>query len=204
MAKKRKGMTLAEHHARLRAEGKWDEYVARKREQEAAVRRKLEEYARAEVPLVHDLRAAGLAIDSVLDLLNAKGCFYVAALPILLAHLQRPYPVAVRESIARALAVPESKFAWSVLTKQFQEEHERQVRDGLALAISNASDEDVIGDVIDLARDPRFGSSRVFFIGALARSRDSGARDTLFELASDPDVKKEVEIVLRRVKRTKH
>src|ERR1700739_370088 len=104
MATTRKGyMTLEEHHARLKAEGKWDEYVARKKERDEAVQRKEEEYARAEAPLVKELRAAGLEVDSVWDLVNNKTGPYPQALRILVDHLRRPYPDAIRDGIARAL-----------------------------------------------------------------------------------------------------
>jgi hypothetical protein len=49
------------------------------------------EYASAETPVVADLRAAGINVESVWDLVNDKDT-YAPALPILLNHLQRSYP----------------------------------------------------------------------------------------------------------------
>ena len=92
-------MTLAEHHARLKAEGKWDEYIARKKERDDAIRHQSEENSKAEIPLVEDLRGAGAQISSVWDLVNTKKP-YPQLLPILFAHLDRPYPERIREGIA--------------------------------------------------------------------------------------------------------
>jgi len=72
MATKRKGyMTLAEHDAKLKAEGKWDAYIGRKKEQDEEFQRRADEYARAEAPVVRALRAVGVPLSSVWDLVNA-------------------------------------------------------------------------------------------------------------------------------------
>jgi hypothetical protein len=63
MATKRKGyMTLAEHHARLKAEDKWDEYVARKKAQDEEFQRREQEYARAEAPVGQECRSVRFGI----------------------------------------------------------------------------------------------------------------------------------------------
>jgi hypothetical protein len=59
-------------------------------------------------------REAGVQVNSVWDLVNTVEP-YVRALPIPLDHVQRPYPDKVRESIARAMGVPEGNFAWKAL-----------------------------------------------------------------------------------------
>lgn len=203
MVTKRKGsMTLAEHHARLKAEGKWDAYVARTNARDAAIQRKAEEYARAEAGLVEELRANGLAVGSVWDLVNSTDP-YPQALPVLLIHLQRRYPDAVREGIARALAVPDAKFAWPVLVKLYRQEHEKRAKGGLAVAIANVADDDVIDELIDLARNPKHGESRLLLLNALERSHLPQARRALMELGSDSELHKEIQIILRRLKRTK-
>lgn len=44
-----------------------------------------------------------------------------------------------------------------MLTRFFQEEQAKPPKDGLAAAIAAAADDELIGDVITLARDSRYG-----------------------------------------------
>lgn len=156
---------------------------------------------RAEAPLVDELRAAGEQVDSVWELVTTSGAS-PKAVPILLAHLARPYPAAIREGIARALAVPETKAAgWAVITELYLTEAEPRVRNGLAAAIAAAADDQVIGEVVALARDPRHGPSRVLLLRALEHSADARARDALADLDADPELTREVQAIQRRLKR---
>lgn len=193
-----KRITASELMARLQAD---PEFVARRAKEEEERQQRAAECRRAEAPLVEDLRAAGYAVESAWDLVNTPGS-YPKAVPLLLAHLPRPYPGPVREGIARALAVPEAKVGWSVLTRLYRDEQDKRAKDGLAVAIAAASDEDVIGDVITLVRDTRHGPSRLLLLGALERSVDPRAKATLTNLRTDPELQKEVQLILRRLKRT--
>jgi hypothetical protein len=189
-------MTAGELMAKLNAD---PAFVSRRAKQEAERQRRDSDLGRAEEPLVADLRAAGYEVESVWDLVNGPDP-YLTAVPLLLDHLPRPYPGPVREGIARALALPEAKSAWNLLTRMFREEQDKRARDGLAVAIAAASDDEVIRDVIAFARDRRYGPSRLLLLSALERSSDSRARATLMELGTDPELKKEIRVILRRVK----
>jgi hypothetical protein len=101
----------------------------------------------------------------------------------------------VREGIARALAVREAKVGWRVLLNEYGNETEKGPKDGLAVAIAAAADAESLGDVIALARDRRHGPSRRLLLRALTRLR---AGDVLKELATDPDLEKEIKIILGR------
>ncbi len=195
-----KKITAAELMAKLNAD---PEFVAKRaREEEERLKREAE-YRRAEAPLVDELRAAGFQVQSAWDLVNTPGS-YPKAVPILFAHLPRPYPAAVREGIARALAVPEARTrGWEVLTRLYAGEPETRVRSGLAAAIAAAADDEVIGDVIALTRDTRHGSSRLLLLSALERSADPRARAALMALRTDPDLVKEIQVILGRLKRAK-
>jgi hypothetical protein len=106
MNRKKNWITAQDLMARLQADPKW---VAA-REQEEEVRQKASaEFRRLEAPLVEELRAAGFQVESAWDFVNTSAP-YPEALPILLRHLQRPYPGQIREGIARALGVQEAKF----------------------------------------------------------------------------------------------
>jgi hypothetical protein len=195
-------MTLAQFHEQLKAEGKWDEYVARKKERDDAVQRKQRDYAEAEAPLVRALSEVGLRVESVWDLVNRATRHYPDAVPVLLDHLQRPYPDAIRDGIARALTVAEARSHWEVLTRLYREEQGRRTKDGLAVAISGIATDDVLGDVIALAKDAKNGTSRVLLLSALERSKDPRAQRALMELGTDPDLGKEIQVISKRKKRS--
>jgi len=195
-------MTLAEHEAQLKAQGKWDDFVANRTEREEARRREAEELARAEGPLLQALADVGLPVKSVWDLVNRTMRRYPAAVPVLLEHLQRQYPDAIRAGIARALTVAEARSHWRTLTRLYREEQGRQTKEGLAVAISGIATDDVIEDVIALARDARHGTSRVLLLSALEGSKNPGAQQALMELGADPELRKQIQIIFKRKKRS--
>lgn len=197
MTTRRRGMTLAEHEALLKAEGRYDAMVAAHRKRDEELQRREEEFARAEAPLLDDLRKAGVHVTSAWDLVNSENT-YDHVLPILLGHLARPYPDAVREGIARALAVPAAQFAWPVLVDLYKKEQGRQTKDGLAVAIANTVNSETIDELIGLAKDTVHGSSRLLLLSGLKRSRLERARQALVELEDDPDLTTEVRVILRR------
>ena len=61
----------------------------------------------------------------------------------------------------------------------------------------------MISDVIALARDKSQGPSRVLLLGALERSADPRAVAALMDLGTDEDLTKEIQVILRRLKRAK-
>src|SRR3712207_4152728 len=80
------------------------DYVARRRRRDRELQQRTATLREAEAPLVGDLHRAGFDVASAWDLANTSTP-YPEALPVLVEHLQRPYPDRVREGIARALAV---------------------------------------------------------------------------------------------------
>jgi hypothetical protein len=159
------------------------------------------EWRRAEAPLVEQLNAAGLEVTSVWDLVNSPSGRRIRSLPILLDHLQRPYPGRVREGIARALAGPQSRFAWDILTRLYRDETDGDAKSGLAVAVSLSADETVIEDLIELVRDKTNGPTRVSFLESLEHLDDARAKSLLLELETDPELEKEIHDILRRRER---
>jgi hypothetical protein len=198
--RKRRGIPAKEVMAGLNAN---PEYLARRAKREEELEKRLAELRLAEEPLVQELRAAGCAVESVFDFVNRPQQPYPSALPILIEHLSRPYPADLREAIAAALAVPQAKFAWEALLQSYQNQsaEEKRVKETLANTLNVLADDKVIGDVLALVRDTRLGDSRIFLLAALERSKDPRAREALFELQTDPELKLEVEAILRRLKR---
>lgn len=187
---RRQPMTAADLLAELEAD---PDFVARRRARREHAKKQEEELKSAEAPLVEDLRAAGFTdVESSWDLVNTSTP-YPEAVPILLMHLQRPYPDRTREGIARALAVPEARSAWANLLRSYErEDASSRAKDGLAVALAALANDDVLEDVIELVRDTGHGESRVFFVRTLARSGNPRARAVLRELQGDPHLEEEI------------
>lgn len=204
MSGQKKGgyMTLAEHEAKLKAEGKWDEYQARVNQRSEELAKRKAEWAAAEVPLVDALRSTGLEVRSVWDLVNTTAP-YPEAIPVLFEHLHKSYPERVTEGILRALAVPESRSRWKELLSIFEAAPSQEtggLRWAAGCALGAAADDGVIAEVIRIVSDVRYGVDRAPLLPALDRSHDARARMLLHELRADPVLGKEVK-KLRRVNR---
>jgi hypothetical protein len=171
-------------------------FVARREEQDRAVKAKAEALQAEEAPLVADLRAAGYEVTSVWDLVN-RSVSYEEAVPLLLSHLARPYSSPIREGIARALGTPGAISKWAVLLDRYESENDLRVKDGLAAALAAIADDSVLDSVIGLVRDSGNGPSRLLLLRALAKSRAPKAHETLMALRSDPFFEKEAKFLLR-------
>jgi|SRR5699024_1106357 len=194
---KREPITAAELMAQLSSDPDW---VAKREREEKERNAREAEHRAAERPLVEELRAAGYKVDSAWDFVNTKDA-YPKALPILLNHLGRAYPAPVREGIARAMAVPQSRFAWHDLLRHYRNEKSDRVKDGLAVAIAAAAHSGVLDELIALAKDQKHGTSRLLLLRALARFTDSKARAALMELGADPDLSEEAQVILKKLER---
>ncbi|MDE2048286.1 MAG: hypothetical protein KGJ44_07760 [Betaproteobacteria bacterium] len=162
-----------------------------------------------EAPIVAELQTSGLKIKSVGDLINMRER-YAAAIPILLKHLQKPYSDVVREGIARSLAVaePEVQKAWALLVDEYRKapmgwgikgpgdtkEYRLGAKDGLACALSVAVTDETLPELIALAKDHTLGESRILLLSALKkrRSKNPLVQQAIAELASDPELQKEI------------
>jgi len=140
-------------------------------------------------------------VTSAWDLVNTAKP-YPDALPVLLQHLQRPYPDRVREGLARALAVRSAAaFAWETLVRLYREESAgTDAKDGLAVALAAIATSAELDELLELVRNARHGQSRILLISGIARSRSDKARKALAGLADDPVVGTEV---TRRLERRK-
>jgi len=195
-----KKVTAAELVAELNAD---PNYVAARAKAEQERQRIAAELRQAQAPLLEDLRLVGVSVSSVWDLVNTSAP-YPNALPILLDHLSCSYPGAVREGIARALAVREAKFAWPKLMRLYQEETHPRAKDGLAVALAAIADDETIDDLISLIIDSRNGPSRLLLLRPLERSSDPKARQTLIQLQNDPELTKEIKVILRCLRIDRH
>ena len=167
------------------------EFQARRAQREAEFARRKAELDKAEVPLIEALRAAGVLVNQVWDLVNTRKP-YPTALPVLIEHIRKPYPVEIREGIARALAVRESAFAWGTLVELFRHEQEPRVHEALAIAVSEAADAENLDKLIALAKDKVNGDDRLHLLPALKRLKDPKAFAAIESLAKDPAFEYEV------------
>ncbi|MBS1561042.1 MAG: hypothetical protein JSS89_05515 [Bacteroidetes bacterium] len=187
----------------LKETGQYDDVMERKRQKEEERQKYLEEIRLAEAPLVRELQATGYAVASAWDFVNMPNV-YVDALPILMTHLTHPYPLVVREGIARAMAMPQAHPYLNQLIALYRNAKEERVQHALAVAVSAIARDTDLEDVIVLLRDVTLGASRVFLMKVLERSKNDSAQAVLDELGSDPDlVRQYQEIVKRRDRRVK-
>jgi len=195
MTKRQPPVTAAELSARLLSD---PEFVAKQRARE---RQRIERSARfriEEQPILTELSEIGWNVNSVWDLVNTSAP-YGEAIPVLLRHLLLPYSDRTREGIARALAVPYAKDAWPMLVAEYrkapmgQEDGIRlDAKSGLAVALAATATDNVMDELVALARDRSRGESRVLLLRALRKSKSAIAKRAIEELASDPDLKKEI------------
>lgn len=202
MTKLSKGYkTLAEHHAELKEKGLYDDMIAGQEARRREIDKRLEEERVAHAPLVADLRAAGFDVDTVHNLHKVKGS-RAKAVPILLAHFSRPYPSAIRASIGDELAIPEAKSqVWKEILRFYREESDHRVSEGLANAIIELANDDDIDDLLDLVRDPTVGETRSFFLRILNKSKDPRGKQTILELADEPDLREEIKVIRKKWER---
>ncbi|WP_091135151.1 hypothetical protein [Microvirga guangxiensis] len=171
------------------------EWVARHAQMEQLRAATSEDLRHDEAPLIAALHKAGVNVNSVWDLVNMPAP-YPFALPVLAAHLDRPYAPRNLEGIARALAVKEARaFAWEkvweLVTNRWPELAE-DFRAGLMTALSGMATADDLPKMISLITDRRYGPSRVLIVSNLTRSRRKEARQALLDLKTDPDLQKEI------------
>jgi hypothetical protein len=193
----KKAQTAAEFLAELEAD---PAYRKMREKQEADLRAFDEKLRIAEAPLIEDLKAVGVNVGSVWDLVNTRAS-YSAAVPVLLQHFERDYLPEVREGIARSLAVSEASWAWDILFEFFNREPVgglRNVKWALACALSGAATEEVVGRIIGLVLDKSIGENRLVLLSALAKSKNAQGREVLEQLRQDPQLSREIRFLLGR------
>jgi hypothetical protein len=200
MNKKKGYMTLAEHDAQLKAEGKWQDFVERQDRQQAEREQLWDAVSASEGPIVEDLKKIGIHVQSVWDLVGMESRAYSEAISILLKHVQEKYPERILEGILRALATPAALKHWGELLNLFEFNSAKlpsNIRYLAAVALNGAADDSVINDILRLAADARFGVDRAPLLLTLERSRDPRAKMLLLKLREDKEIGKEV----RRMRR---
>jgi hypothetical protein len=168
-----KSMSAAELMSRLQGDPDWVRQNAeRDAHHKAVVEERRQEIRPEQTPLLADLAAAGVKVNSVWDLVNAKSP-YPAAIPVLSAYLQRVRHSILREGIARALTVPEARgIAGRVILSELQRpsgESPHSVRWVLANALTVVGDESMADELKALICDDEFADVRERLTTALGK-----------------------------------
>lgn len=195
----KKPITVAELIVINNADPEW---VARKQRDELIGTERIAKFRAEQAPLMKELAGIGIHYESLGAMLNSGGP-YKSAIPVLLTHLRKPYSIPTRESIARCLAVPDARYAWSELADLYRGEPvalqgSKGAKDGLAVALAATTTDATIDELIDIAKDKSHGSSRLLLLRALRRSKQPSAKQAIEELASDPELAKEIASWRRR------
>jgi hypothetical protein len=191
MPKSDKWITAEEHIRLLESD---PEFMRRRAEQNRLMAERGAQLRREQAPILADLDRLGFKIDALSQLMS-RYPKYPEAIPVLLEHLQKPYPDAVHAWIARALAVRATrKVGWRTLVQEYAKTDiaSKEAKDAIALALAAACDRSVLPELIELARDKSHGSSRILLLSAIKRSKQPEARKVITELAKDAQLEKEI------------
>lgn len=146
-------------------------------------------------PLLDELRAIEMRLDSLWDLVNTRQP-YPAAIPVLMKYLDRMALIKNREAIVRALTVRESKGVADIALVEFLsglkpaatfEEHQLVWLIGRALAF--AASARTLPRIAALTVDSRYANAREGMLVALRRWRDPLAVDAIARLLDSPEAR---------------
>lgn len=173
MKKPSKSVSASELMGRLQSDPEWvRDNAKREAEHKAAVEQRREELRPEQTPLLAELAAVGIKVDSIWDLVNAKWS-YPTAVPVLSAYLQRARHPLLREGIARALTVPEARGAaghviLAELQRPYAQHAERWV---LANALTVVADETMADAIEGLIANDDYADVRERLTTALQKLR---------------------------------
>jgi HEAT repeat protein len=144
--------------------------------------------------ILEDLASAGFAVGSVTEL-RTSGVRYRDAVPVLLRWLPRAESAAEKEEIVRALSVPWARDeALGPLIEEFRalpvpgDPKQELLRWAVGNGIEVLWDDIRFADLVELARDQRFGKAREMIVLGIGRSKRPEAGEVLVELLDDPVV----------------
>lgn len=179
-------------------------YLARVAARDALVEERGRRYREAAAPVAAELRGLGYHVEDIGDLRHL-GARYTNAVPVLIEWLTKVDEPSVKEDIVRTLSVPWAKSAAPVLIEEFRRVEDAtgtSIRWVIGNALSVVAGDPVCDDLVDLARDRRYGRAREMVVVALGRMKMKTACvvDVLIELLADEDVAGHAVIALGKLK----
>lgn len=195
MTNRRGAVTAAELAAELESNPDW----VRDRDAREAERQERDRWLReSQKPIVADLRAVGVQVDSVWDL-DYTSDPYPAALPVLMEHLERGgYPERVMEGLGGALAVKPAVAFWDRLKARWLDARDSGEEDGTAVALAACATKNQLDDLIDFLSVEERHESRLFFIRPIMRVGGERAYEVLESVRDDPVLGQEATARLKR------
>jgi len=156
------------------------------REWDAVVEANVAMLTAAERPVVADLQAAGVQVESVWDV-NPARWPYPEALPILVDHLERGrYPGELMQAIGWALSVKASLAYWDRIRAVFLTSNDKAQQDAAALALAGCAGSRQLSELIDFVRQEDRGESRVYFLRPINRIGRERGRAVIAGLVKHP------------------
>ena len=175
------------------------EYRASVDRQEAERRARRDELERAERPLVTDLRAAGIPVDSAWDLYKHPE-LGETAYPLLVKHLRLAYPDRILNGIARGFTKDVARKHWPELLSIYLTEDRPEACDGLAATLSGCAVRTHYPDLVAILENEALGETRIYFLRPVHRIGNrmcAGAGRTVIEsFANDPQLGQEASRIL--------
>lgn len=156
--------------------------------------------------LLADLASVGYVVGSVSEL-KTSGVRYRDAVPVLVNWLPRVESSTEKEKIVRALSVPWARAeALGPLIEEFRAPPVPgdPKRESLRWAVGNGIevlwDDARFDELVELARDQRFGKAREMVVLGLGRSKRPEVGTVLIELLEDPVVNGHAVKALRKLR----
>jgi HEAT repeats len=151
-------------------------------------------------PILDDLAGKGYEVQTLAQLRHL-GRPWKTALPVLLNWLPLIKDLDIKEEIVRCLSVPwVGTKATNQLIKEFRN---APVGSSLAWAIGNALSvvdvKDFKEEIVQLCRDPHYGTARQMVVLGLGRFMDAEAEETALDLLADEEVKLHAIIALAKM-----
>lgn len=198
---RRGAVTAAELEQELEDRYRKDpEYRASVDRQEAERRARREELARAERPLVNDLRAAGIPAGSAWELYQHPE-LGETAYPLLVKHLPLDYPDRILNGIARGFTKATARRHWHELLSLYLVEDRAEARDGLAATLSGCAVRTHYTDLIAILENEALGETRIYFLRPVNRIGNrmgaSAGRKVIERFANDPQLGTEANRILQ-------
>ena len=182
------------------------EYLARLAEHESWKQKNRARFQAITAPIIQDILAAGLRIESLDDLINT-GYAYPEAIPVLLKHLPRPYPPDVKDAIGRSLTVKEAKGFGRVVLDEFKRTDglkESTLKFTLANTLWKIADASLVEEMIqEVDRQENGEDGRTRLIDALGRFSDPRILEGARRWVKDPSLAKEAMRVIKKFERLK-
>ena len=188
-----KGISAADFMAQLETD---EEYQAQRVEFKRGLAERTAVWRAAEEPLVAELNAVGVEVDSVWDLVNTDMA-YPLALPILIRYLEAGgLPDRVLEGVGRALAVGPAVEFWDRLVELVLSPSSDGQAEGASVAMAASATAEQADELIRIVAETPRRPEHIFFLRPISKLAGERGRDLLASLDSDPVLAIEAQALL--------